>query len=80
MEKLFNFDYNGKKHPNYRVDYETESGAPSVSIPAIFKSNREGIFAALRKYLETWKEIGLNVIIVQKYTKNGLKTIYRRVA
>lgn len=78
MAHLFNFDYNGKKHPNYRVEYENNSGS-SVSSPAIFKSNREAVFAALRKYLETWKEIDFNTIIVLKYTRTGLKEVYRRI-
>lgn len=79
MAHLFNFDYNGKKHPNYRVEYYHECGS-SISSPAIFKSDREGIFAALRKYIVTWKSLGFNTIVVVKYTRKGLKEVYRRVA
>lgn len=78
MEKLFNFDYNANKHPNYRVEYYNECGS-SISSPAIFKSDREGIFAALRHYLEVWKALGFNTIVVCKYTNKGLVDIYRRI-
>lgn len=77
MAHLFNFDYNGKKRPNYRVEYYHECGS-SISSPAIFKSDREAIFAALRHYLDCWKKLEFNLIVVEKYTCKGLKEVYRR--
>lgn len=77
MELLFNFDYNGKKHPNYRVGYYHKCGY-SISSPAIFQNDREAVFAALREYLNTWKESKFNTIVVLKYTRKGLKEVYRR--
>ena len=79
MAHLFNFDYNGKKHPNYRVEYYNSNGS-SISSPAIFQSDREAVFAALRKYLITWKELDFNIIVVVKFTRKGLKEVYRKVA
>lgn len=79
MEKLFNFDYNGNRYPNYRVEYENHCGAPSVSSPAIFRNDKEAITAALEEFPE-WKEIGLNVVKVLKYTEKGLKIVFRTVA
>ena len=79
MAYLFNFDYNGKKHPNYRVEYYNKCGN-SVSSPAIFQSDKQAVFAALRHYLNTWKILGFNVIVVVKYTRKGLKEVYRRTA
>ena len=43
----FNFVYDGKHRPNYRVEYETKSGAPSVSAPAIFLNDADAIESAL---------------------------------
>jgi hypothetical protein len=75
----FNFDYDGKHYPNYRVEYCTEDDAPSVSSPAIFKNNKEAVAAALEEF-PTWKDLGLNVVKVLKYTKQGLKEVFRKVA
>ena len=75
----FNFIYDFKHHPNYRVEYETESGAPSISAPAIFKNDKEAIETAL-KYFPEYIEMGLNVIIVQKYVKGSCKQIFNKIA
>lgn len=72
----FNFDYNGKKHPNYRVEYEKEGGA-SVSSPAIFKNNKEAIAAALEEFPE-WIKIGMNVVKVLKYKRSGLEEVFSK--
>ncbi len=73
----FNFDYNGKKHPNYRVEYETKSGSPSVSSPAIFKNNKEAIAAALEEFPK-WIKIGMNVVKVLKYKRSGLEEVFSK--
>ena len=74
----FNFDYNGNQSPNYRVEYCTKSGAPSVSSPAIFNNDKDAFAAALEES-PAWKTIGLNVVKVLKYTKDGLKEIFKKV-
>ena len=79
MADRFNFIYDFKHHPNYRVDYEAKGGAPSISSPAIFGNDEEAIATALKESPDFLK-IGLNVIIVRKYTRKGLKEIFRKVA
>ena len=75
----FNFDYEGKRHPNYRVEYAAEGGAPSVSSPAIFNNDEDAFAAALEEF-PSWEKIGMNVVKVLKYTKDGLKEIFKKVA
>ena len=79
MADKFNFIYDGKHNPNYRVEYETTKGAPSISSPALFNSDKEAIETALKESPD-YLAIGLNVIIVRKYTRKGLKEIFRKVA
>jgi len=79
MADKFNFVYDFKHKPNYRVEYHHKCGY-SISSPAIFKSDREAVFAALREYIATWKKSEYNIIVVAKYTRKGLKEVYRRVA
>ena len=66
-----------KKYPNYRVEYLQKNGS-SVSYPAIFQSNEEAVEAALKESPD-WIKIGLNIVRVLKYGKNGLKEIFRKV-
>lgn len=75
----FNFFPNEdwEKHPNYRVEYETKKGVPSVSNPAIFSSDGDAIEVALKES-PSWKEIGMNIVKVLKYEKDGLKEIFRK--
>ena len=75
----FNFDYEGKRHPNYRVEYAAEGGAPSVSSPAIFNNDEEAKEAALEEF-PSWQSIGMNTVKVLKYTKQGLKEGFRKVS
>lgn len=75
----FNFDYEGKRHPNYRVEYAAEGGAPSVSSPAIFNNDEEAKEAALEEF-PSWQSIGMNTVKVLKYTKQGLKEVFRKVS
>jgi hypothetical protein len=75
----FNFIYDFKHHPNYRVEYETKNGTPSISSPAIFENDEDAIATALKESPD-YVKIGLNVIIVLKYEKDGLKEIFRKVA
>ena len=79
MNKLFNFDYEGKRHPNYRVEYCTEDDAPSVSSPAIFNNDEEAKEAALKEF-PSWQSIGMNTVKVLKYTKQGLKEVFKKVS
>lgn len=72
----FNFIYDGKHHPNYRVEYENENQTFSVSSPEIFSNDKEAIEAALF-YLPEWEELDVGIAIVLKYTINGLKEIWR---
>ena len=74
----FNFDFEGKRDPNYRVVYETKSGVPSVSSPAIFNNDEEAKEAALEEF-PTWQKVGMNTVIVKKYTNQGLKEVFRKV-
>lgn len=74
----FNFDYEGKRYPNYRVEYAAEGGAPSVSSPAIFDNDEEAKEAALKEF-PSWQSIGMNTVKVLKYTKQGLKEVFRKV-
>ena len=71
----FNFVYDGKHRPNYRIEYETKDGAPSVSSPAIFSNDADAIESALH-FREDYVKIGLNVVKVQKYTKKALVEIF----
>jgi hypothetical protein len=75
----FNFIYDGKHHPNYRVEYENENQTFSVSSPAIFSNDKEAIEAALF-YLPEWIKHGVRIAIVLKYTRSGLKEIWRKSA
>lgn len=72
----FNFVYDGKHVPNYRVEFETKNGTPSISSPAIFSNDAEAIETALRNRADYLK-IGLNIVIVKKYTKKSLVEIFR---
>ena len=72
----FNFIYDGKHHPNYRVEYIDEYETFSVSSPAIFSDDKEAVEAALF-YLPEWQKLGVNIAIVLKYTNDGLKEIWR---
>lgn len=74
----FNFDYEGKSHPNYRVEYAAKGGAPSVSSPAIFNNDEEAKEAALEEF-PSWQSIGMNTVKVLKYTKQGLEEVFRKV-
>ena len=79
MANSFNFDFNGRKHPNYRVEYLAKGGAPSVSCPAIFKTDKEAIAAAMKES-PSWIALGMNTIVVEKYRRSGLTEIFRTVA
>ena len=74
----FNFVFDGKHTPNYRVEYETKSGAPSVSSPAIFANDADAIESALH-FRDYYGSIGLNVVKVQKYEKSKCVEIFRLV-
>ena len=79
MADKFNFIYDFKHHPNYRVEYETKNGAPSISAPAIFKSDKEAIATAIKES-PGYIKIGLNVIVVRKYTRKGLIEVFRKIS
>lgn len=66
-----------KKHPNYRVEY-LQKNVSSVSCPAVFQSDEEAVEAAIKESPD-WIKIGLNIVRVLKYGKDGLKEIFRKV-
>lgn len=75
---LFNFDFNAHISPNYRVEYSNKNGT-EVSSPAIFQNDKEAIAAALEQH-PSWIKIGLNIVVVVKYSNKGLVEVFRKEA